>query len=433
MGISGLLPALRDVAEPKHASSYRGKRAGVDAMGWLHRGCSACAQELAQGVSTTKFVTFCLARVEGLVAAGVIPILVFDGGHIGAKRGTGEGRALMRSEKRREGLALLEAGDAAAAHRCFQKSVSVTPAMAHTLQLALARCEPPVEFIVAPYEADAQLAYMSMNGLIDVVISEDSDMLAFGCEVVFTKLDADVNGLELAQANLGACEKLDLLNWSHGMFLTMCVLAGCDFLPSIRGVGIAFAHRMVSLHRKPEKILKMLRFELKSSVPLDYEDRFWAAIATFQHATVFDPRARTLVPLRPFDDDAPTLADAAVGPDGTRDACLGKMYADIVAIDVAEGRRNPRTLKMWPGAATAGGGGGGGGGGSGGVRRGGAAAAAAATAKRPAAAAAATSSTGGARSLDLPDGKRRRYLPVGGFTSPFVVAAAYEDRRPQID
>lgn len=42
--------------------------------------------------------------------------------------------------------------------------------------------------MVAPYEADAQLAYMSglepENGGIVAVISEDSDLLVYGCPAV---------------------------------------------------------------------------------------------------------------------------------------------------------------------------------------------------------------------------------------------------------
>lgn len=45
-----------------------------------------------------------------------------------------------------------------------------------------------IEFVVAPYEADAQLAYLSnleeeKNGIV-AVISEDSDLLAYGCPAV---------------------------------------------------------------------------------------------------------------------------------------------------------------------------------------------------------------------------------------------------------
>lgn len=41
-----------------------------------------------------------------------------------------------------------------------------------------------VDYIVAPYEADAQMAFMEREGLVDGIITEDSDMLVFGCRNV---------------------------------------------------------------------------------------------------------------------------------------------------------------------------------------------------------------------------------------------------------
>jgi XPG I-region len=38
-----------------------------------------------------------------------------------------------------------------------------------------------VDYIVAPYEADAQMAFLSINKLVDAVITEDSDLIPFGC------------------------------------------------------------------------------------------------------------------------------------------------------------------------------------------------------------------------------------------------------------
>ena len=38
-----------------------------------------------------------------------------------------------------------------------------------------------IECIVAPYEADAQLAYLALTGDVDAVITEDSDLLPYGC------------------------------------------------------------------------------------------------------------------------------------------------------------------------------------------------------------------------------------------------------------
>ena len=41
-----------------------------------------------------------------------------------------------------------------------------------------------VECVVAPYEADSQLAYLSKESIVDLVITEDSDLLVFGCKKV---------------------------------------------------------------------------------------------------------------------------------------------------------------------------------------------------------------------------------------------------------
>ena len=41
-----------------------------------------------------------------------------------------------------------------------------------------------VDCIVAPYEADAQLAYLMKTGITQCTISEDSDLLVYGCEKV---------------------------------------------------------------------------------------------------------------------------------------------------------------------------------------------------------------------------------------------------------
>ena len=49
-----------------------------------------------------------------------------------------------------------------------------------TLQVILALRQAGIKYMVAPYESDAQLALLSKEGLVDVVISEDSDLLVYG-------------------------------------------------------------------------------------------------------------------------------------------------------------------------------------------------------------------------------------------------------------
>lgn len=67
---------------------------------------------------------------------------------------------------------------------------------------------PPVKWIDAKhldschcpcrYEADAQLAYMCRQGWITTAISEDSDLLAYGCPSTFFKMDKYGNGEHIA-------------------------------------------------------------------------------------------------------------------------------------------------------------------------------------------------------------------------------------------
>lgn len=51
--------------------------------------------------------------------------------------------------------------------------------------------------IVAPYEADAQLGYLSKIGYVDAVIAEDSDMLVFEVSCLITKLDIETGNCEV--------------------------------------------------------------------------------------------------------------------------------------------------------------------------------------------------------------------------------------------
>lgn len=48
-----------------------------------------------------------------------------------------------------------------------------------------------VDFIVAPYEADSQMAYLFKTGKVQLVITEDSDLIAFGVTKLLYKLNTD--------------------------------------------------------------------------------------------------------------------------------------------------------------------------------------------------------------------------------------------------
>lgn len=64
----------------------------------------------------------------------------------------------------------------------MRRSVDITHAMALGL---IKECRNRnVDCIVAPYEADAQLAYLNIKNIAQLVITEDSDLILFGCTKV---------------------------------------------------------------------------------------------------------------------------------------------------------------------------------------------------------------------------------------------------------
>jgi exonuclease-1 len=60
-----------------------------------------------------------------------------------------------------------------------------------------------VAYVVAPYEADAQLAYLERQGFVDGVLTEDSDLLVYGCRTVLFKMDAEGRVCLLRRDRLG--------------------------------------------------------------------------------------------------------------------------------------------------------------------------------------------------------------------------------------
>ncbi len=78
------------------------------------------------------------------------------------------------------------------ARECFQRCIECTPKMA--LDVIKACHNLGVDVLVAPYEADAQLAYLNRNNIAQVIITEDSDLILFGCEKILYKMDINGNG-----------------------------------------------------------------------------------------------------------------------------------------------------------------------------------------------------------------------------------------------
>lgn len=83
---------------------------------------------------------------------------------------------------RRKAMELIKMGQVAEGKNLLKRAIDIS----HEIALELIKyCQNEnIDCIVAPYEADAQLAYLNISGIADVVITEDSDLTLFGCNKV---------------------------------------------------------------------------------------------------------------------------------------------------------------------------------------------------------------------------------------------------------
>jgi len=233
-----------------------------------------------------------------------------------------------------------------------------------------------ISFLVAPYEADGQLAYLSNSGFLDLIVSEDSDFIGYGVEAILYKYKDIVDEKEYRETDLGLTGDLlrksdfgatsssfSLAKFSDVMLSVLFVAAGCDYCDSLRGIGIVTARNIVeeafdndqSTGQKP--ILKWVIYclfrastaKLSKEEKRDYEYMFLAALAMFRHPVVFDPLLGRCLSKGPPDPELMKYKpyNHIIANESNLSEIVGHPYSRELGIYVAEGWINPRTWSLW--------------------------------------------------------------------------------------
>ena len=369
MGIKDFHQSTNHLLEDVHISKYKGQRIGCDASSWLHRGANPWGWELHAGIEPWKerggdppWVDFAMRMVLTVQEAGAIPVVVFDGCRNPAKAVTNLARAKSKAERLCEAEELMVAGQQEEAMKKFKQTVNVTPEMAYQLMRKLR--EASVEFMVAPYEADAQLAYLQSvitveHGGVSAVITEDSDLVAFGATRILFKCTQDGYAKEFSAERAFAMDKSQLCakghvnfaGWNKEMVQLTCVLSGCDYLPSLRGIGFKTAYKMVSFRKEMDGVVREIKGcnRWSKEEVEEYVRKLHAAILAFKHALVWDPLTKTCTRLSPLSRD--DVQSMKINKPETYDF-IGPEISKCVAEGIACGKINPRTLEPFSTEAT---------------------------------------------------------------------------------
>jgi len=321
--------------------------------------------------------------------------LIFDGCRNPAKAPTSHLRAERRKKAEHRARFALSSNNEDEARKAIVQTVEVTPQMAYDLMQRLHAYQ--VQFIVAPYEADAQLAYLANippeNGGVAAVLTEDSDLIAYGCTALLFKcdlkgagiademrldrmLEVDLSTLQIEQekqqrqppenekeeeqqekkagktkdpnSNLDIIDLVEdgtvtntnsintmtkkcttkncatttrtggknvsFFQWNTEMVLSMCVLAGCDFLQNIAGLGFKTAHALVLQGRTLEGTFAHMRHHTrwKSKLTNEYQQGAKRARESFLYALVFNPMTGKTTRLRELPEELRSLPERGI-------------------------------------------------------------------------------------------------------------------------
>ena len=334
MGIKGLLPELKNCTEHYHISTFRGKKIAIDGFVWLHKASYFCAKELFYLPGTKKILPYLVSKLRILLDNDIQPFFVFDGRSLPIKGNVNDFRRQIREQAINKINKLQQEGKAdQITSTDYSTAVSIKHETVQTFISFLKKNK--ISFIVAPYEADAQLAYLARSKYVDLVLTEDSDLLAYGVPQVLFKMNFKgfVDSIKIKDAisllhfnspnneskrefnqskrksNL-IPDSADFSTFTHieeisesdyDDFLTFCILTGCDYAPHIKSVGPKTALSLVQeYHSSIDLILNQLSQKKKVVIPPNYKQAFLKAKKTFMHQKVYNIDLKAVVPLAPL-------------------------------------------------------------------------------------------------------------------------------------
>lgn len=178
-------------------------------------------------------------------------------------------RRCSSREKKAEAEAALteakEAGNAEDVEKYGKRTIKVTKEHNEECKKLLRLMGVPV--VEAPCEAEASCAALCAAGRVWAAASEDMDTLTFGTTRLARNLMKPASA-ETPILEFDYAVALRELGLTREQFVDLCILCGCDYTDSIRGIGPVTALKLMKEHGCLEKVLAHLKDSgAKAQVP----------------------------------------------------------------------------------------------------------------------------------------------------------------------
>jgi 5'-3' exonuclease len=109
-----------------------------------------------------------------------------------------------------------------------------------------------IPYMALDIEADIVCAKLVKYGFVDYCISNDVDLLAFGCTKIIRNLKFRDDEIELFDHD----QIINDMALTHAQFIDLCILMGCDYTPRIIGIKPELAFTLIKEYKCIEAILE---------------------------------------------------------------------------------------------------------------------------------------------------------------------------------
>lgn len=279
MGIKGLAKVIGEKAEgavkEQKVENYFGRKIAIDASMTLYQFLIAIRHDGPGGQLTDEFgeptahLNGLFYRNIRLLENGIKPVYVFDGkppemkGHELKKRTEAKKKA---SEEMKQAQL---ADDQEAVAKFEKRMTRVTKKQNEEAIKLLTLMGIPI--VRAPGEAEAQCAELCKGGLVYATATEDMDALTFGTPRMVRRLTASqAHQKQMPIHEFNLSEVLEGLGMTMDMFIDFCILCGCDYTSTIRGVGPKKALQFLLESNDIESVVKALSGQKRFTIPDDF-------------------------------------------------------------------------------------------------------------------------------------------------------------------
>lgn len=118
-----------------------------------------------------------------------------------------------------------------------------------------------IPWVQASGEGEKMCVYLQRAGLVDHIVTDDTDVFPFGCKSVLKTSLKNNTIMEVNTKNI-----LEGFNFSESEFLDFCILCGCDYTQPVYNVGGITAYNLIKKYGSLEEIKNNTKYNINFDI-----------------------------------------------------------------------------------------------------------------------------------------------------------------------